>query len=120
MIDGIAAALVLSTALYLLALGLMALAAPARAAAFLERFASSAFAHYLEAAIRLAVGGAFVVHAEKMLHGGVFLAFGWILVATTVGLLLVPWRWHHRFAQWSVPLAVRRYLRIQPPLRPEP
>jgi hypothetical protein len=37
----------------------------------------------------------------------VFVAFGWVLLATTAVLLLVPWRWHQRFAQLSVPKAVR-------------
>ena len=29
------------------------------------------------------------------------------LIVTAVGLLLVPWRWHHRFGEWAIPLAIR-------------
>ena len=32
---------------------------------------------------------------------------GWAIVVTSVGLLLIPWRWHHRFGQWAIPLVVR-------------
>ena len=38
------------------------------------------------------------------MHGTlVFLGFGWILVVTTIPLLVLPWRWHHRLAQRIVP-----------------
>jgi uncharacterized protein YjeT (DUF2065 family) len=30
-----------------------------------------------------------------------------VLLVTTAGLLIVPWRWHHRFAQRVVPLFTR-------------
>jgi len=26
---------------------------------------------------------------------------------TAGALLLTPWRWHHRFGEWAVPLAIR-------------
>lgn len=32
-----------------------------------------------------------------------FAVFGGILIVTTIGLLLLPWRWHRRFAQRVVP-----------------
>ncbi len=34
--------------------------------------------------------------------------FGWIIIVTTAGLLLVPWQWHHEFGKWAIPLAIRR------------
>jgi hypothetical protein len=34
--------------------------------------------------------------------------FGWVLVGTTLILAFVPWQLHHRFAEWSVPMATRR------------
>jgi hypothetical protein len=40
-----------------------------------------------------------------------FKVFGWILVMTTVGLLLIPWQWHHRFGKWAIPFAIR-HLRL--------
>ncbi|HSC29128.1 MAG TPA: hypothetical protein VLD67_17765 [Vicinamibacterales bacterium] len=36
-----------------------------------------------------------------------FLGFGWILAVTAGGLLPTPWRWHRRFGEWAVPLAIR-------------
>jgi hypothetical protein len=80
---------------------------PSSAGGFLLGFAGSPSKHYLELAIRLLVGGSFVVLAPRMSFQGVFTIFGWILLATTAGLLLVPWRWHHRFAQRAVPQALR-------------
>ena len=29
------------------------------------------------------------------------------LAVRFVGLLLVPWQWHHRFGQWAIPLVIR-------------
>jgi len=38
-----------------------------------------------------------------------FNLFGWVLLVTSACLLLVPWRWHHRFAQFAV-TRVTRYI----------
>jgi hypothetical protein len=37
-----------------------------------------------------------------------FIISGWIMVLTTIGLSIIPWQWHHHFAQWTVPYATRR------------
>jgi len=103
----LALGLVCVTGLYFVGLAAVSLLAPARAGEFLMGFAGSAFAHYLELLIRFVVGGAFVLHAPRMLFTSVFVLFGWVLIITTAGLLAVPWRWHRRFAQWSVPYALR-------------
>ncbi|MBI3129799.1 MAG: hypothetical protein HYZ13_00430 [Acidobacteria bacterium] len=42
-----------------------------------------------------------------MLFPGAFRMFGWVLVITTGVLLLIPWRWHRRFAERAVPSATR-------------
>ena len=107
----LAAALVLLTGFYFVGLAVVSLVAPARAAHFLQGMAGSAFAHYLELLLRLVVGSAILVHAPRMLFPGVFVAFGWILVITTAVLFAIPWQWHHRFAQRSVPYALR-YLKL--------
>jgi uncharacterized protein YjeT (DUF2065 family) len=101
------AALVASTSLYLVGLGVAAFVAPALAARFLLGHAGSAFVHYLELLIRLAVGLAFLQQAPDMRFSAVFIAFGWVLVSTTLVLVVVPWRWHQSFAQRSVPQALR-------------
>jgi len=100
---------VVFTALYLLALGATSLAVPARASRFLLGFASSQSIHFIELFLRLIVGAALVVYAPRMFVSGAFNLFGWLLLVTTTCLLLVPWRWHHRFAQFAVP-RVTRYI----------
>jgi hypothetical protein len=98
---------VLLAGLYLVGLGFVALISPRRARAFLSGFARSAFVHYLELCIRLVVGVALVSYGPQMKSPQLFTACGWIIVLTTLGLLVVPWRWHRRFAAWSVPYATR-------------
>lgn len=108
MIASLAGLVVALAGLYLAALGVAALLAPARAGRFLLGFADSAPKHYLELALRLAVGGAMLVHAPRSVHPGAFEVAGWGLVGTTAVLSLLPWRWHHRFARAAVPRAMRR------------
>jgi len=107
MISLLASILVLLTGLYLIGLAVGLFLSPARATRFLGGFASSAFTHYLELVLRLIAGVALLLSAPRMLFSGFFIIFGWILVVTTVGLFAIPWRWHHRFAQWSIPRATR-------------
>lgn len=40
-----------------------------------------------------------------------FLALGWLIVGTAIVLMVLPWRWHHRFAQWAIPMVIR-HLRL--------
>jgi hypothetical protein len=98
---------VLLVAMYLIALAAIALWAPALAARFLGGFAGSPGSHYLELALRLIAGAAFLLHAPEMRFATAFTVFGWILIVTTAGLLAVPWRWHRRFAERTVPAATR-------------
>jgi uncharacterized protein YjeT (DUF2065 family) len=78
---------------------------------FLKLFASSAQAHYLEQFLRLVVGISIIIFSASMWHSYLFLIFGWLIVVTTVGLLLTPWRWHHQFAEKVIPMVIR-YLQI--------
>jgi uncharacterized protein YjeT (DUF2065 family) len=98
---------VLLAGVYLVALAAVALVSPRTAKRFLSSFASSAAAHFFEMFVRLVVGVALVSYAPHMKFPGVFTVFGWVIVVTTIGLLAVPWRWHRRFATWSVPYATR-------------
>ncbi len=91
---------------YFIALGVTSLFAPAKAKIFLLGFAGSPFKHYLELALRLIVGGSILVQAPHLIYPGAFTLFGWILIVTTVCLLFVPWKWHRRFAEKAVPIAV--------------
>lgn len=107
MIALLALTIVLAVATYLVALFALSVFAPERAVRFLGGFAADARAHYSEMALRLLAGGGFVAYAPFMLLSPLFLAFGWILLLTTVVLLVLPWRWHQRFAGRAVPFAIR-------------
>jgi hypothetical protein len=98
---------VLLAGLYFVALAAVALLAPARAASFLLGFAGSARLHYLELVLRCIAGAAFVLQAPQMRFGDAFALFGWMLLLTTAGLVLVPWRRHRAFARRAVPYATR-------------
>ena len=99
--------IVLLVGLYFVLLAAVALLAPARGASFLLGFAETARLHYLELALRCIAGIAFVLQAPQMRFAGAFALFGWMLLLTTAGLVLVPWRWHRAFAQRAVPYATR-------------
>ena len=107
MIKTLALGIVVLSGLYLCALATASLFAPSRTSRFLLGFATSQRVHFIELLVRFVVGGAFVIHAPSMFVPGVFRLFGLVLVVTTVCLLLLPWHWHHRFAQYAVPRATR-------------
>lgn len=98
---------ILLSALYLLALGAASLLAPARTGRFLQGFAGGPAVHYVELLLRIVVGAAFVQFAPNMLFASVFTLFGWTLLITTVFLIVLPWRWHRRFAQRVIPDAIQ-------------
>jgi hypothetical protein len=99
-------AIVLLFGLFLIALGGVSLLTPAKAKAFLLGFATSAFTHYLEMALRLVVGGSALYQAPHLSFSTAFTIFGWMLIATSAVLLVFPWKWHHRFAEKAVPHAL--------------
>lgn len=111
MITGAALAIVVAAGAYLVVLGSACLAAPARAGRFLSSFARSPRWHFAELLVRFLVGAALVLAAPDTPCPAVFAFGGWILVATTAGLALLPWSWHRRIAQATVP----RVLRALPP-----
>lgn len=107
MVETPAMGIVVLYGVYLCALAAVSILAPSRANRFLLGFAGSRQAHFLELLTRLVVGGAFLVHAPNMLVPRLFGIFGWVLVGTTACLLVLPWRWHRRFARYAVPRATR-------------
>jgi hypothetical protein len=107
MIAIVALAIVVLAALFFFGLAAASFLAPAHAASFLGGFAGSVRAHVLEMLVRIIVGWAFVVSAPSMRFSGAFRLFGWVLVISSIVLLLLPWRWHHRFAQHVVPPITR-------------
>lgn len=106
MLAALALTVVLLTGVYFCALGVASLLWPAKAGRFLLGFASSPRVHYIELSIRFLVGAALILHAPSMFAPTPVMFFGWILVITTTCILLIPWRWHHWFAQRAVPRAI--------------
>jgi len=100
-------AVVFAAGIYLLVLGVGALVRPETAKRFLGGHATTLPLHVLELALRVLVGGSLVVSAPRMPVSMAFLAFGWVLIGTSLILALVPWRLHQRFAAWSVPQATQ-------------
>ncbi|HYI12283.1 MAG TPA: hypothetical protein VEK57_24735 [Thermoanaerobaculia bacterium] len=107
MADVLLAVPVLLAGLYLVGLAAVAFISPQKAKLFLSSFASSPFAHFAELFSRLLVGVSLVLYAAQMKFSSLFTVLGWTIVVTTIGLFVAPWRWHRRFARWSVPLATR-------------
>lgn len=93
--------------LYLIGLAVVIALKPLLAERFIKSFATSARAHYTEQAARLTVGAGLVIFAPSMWYPNLFEGFGWLIIITTVGLLLVPWQWHNKFGRWAIPLAIR-------------
>ena len=107
----LAGIVVVGFGIFLIGLAGVVFVKPALAEGFFKSFASSARAHYLEQAFRLLIGTSILVFSPAMWHADLFRLVGWVIVATTVGLLLMSWRWHHRFGEWASPL-VLRYMRL--------
>lgn len=107
MIEAVALAVVATVGFFFLGLGIASLVAPQGASRFLLGFAGSASKHYLELALRVLAGSAFVLAAPRLPCSRVFGLFGWVLLGTTAVLIFVPWHGHRRFAQRVVPGALR-------------
>ena len=93
--------------LFLIGLAGVIATTPSLAERFLMSFASSARAHYTEQGLRLLVGAAIASFASSMWHPQLFKLFGWLIIVTAAGLLLIPWQWHNRFSTWVMPPVVR-------------
>lgn len=104
----ISGTLVAAFAIFLIWLAGVSLFNKPAAKKFLGKFASSARAHFTEQALRLLAGTGLIIFSSSMWYPTVFLVFGWILVITSIGLMLVPWRWHHEYAKWAIPLAINK------------
>jgi hypothetical protein len=98
--------------LYFVALAAVAILLPSRAAVFLGGFARTAPRHYLELLLRAIAGAALVVQAPRMPFATAFFTFGWMLVLTTAGLAMLPWRWHRAFAERAIPRITRHLITV--------
>ena len=106
LISAAALAIVVTAAMYLLALGGTALVRPESARQFIGAHATTRTLHFTELGLRILAGASLIITAPHAAFTPVFLLFGWVLVASSVVLAIVPWRLHQRFAAWSVPQAM--------------
>ena len=103
----LAGTVVVAFGLFLIALTGVVFVKPALAERFFLSFASSARTHYAEQVVRLLVGASLVVLSPVMWQAGMFRLIGWAIVISSVVLMLLPWRLHHRFGQRVLPIVVR-------------
>ena len=95
-------------ALFLVLLALASFFLPKRASMFLNGFAASLRAHLIEMFLRLCAGGSLVIVSKRMAFSEWFYIAGWLIVVTSLLLLLIPWKWHNAFAKIVVPPLTNR------------
>lgn len=110
-INVVSGIVVVGFSLFLIGMAVLIVFNPSVAERFLRSFASSASAHYTEQGLRLNVGVSIVNFADSMWCPNVFRIFGWAIIVSTAGLLLIPWRWHHKFAARVMP-PIYRHLKL--------
>jgi hypothetical protein len=103
----LATLVVIVSAFLLIGFAVTAYARPKLAEDFLMSFASSPRTHYLEQTFRLVLGTSIVVLAPTMWQTTVFSVLGWSLVVSSIVLILLPWKVHHRFGERVLPTLVR-------------
>jgi len=109
--SSVAALVVISFGVALMAFSASAFARPARVERFLLAFASTARAHYIEQAARIIIGASLILLSPSMWQSGLFRLFGWAIVLSSLVLICLPWRWHDRLGERMRPMLVR-YLRL--------
>lgn len=106
-----AGALVGMFGIFLFGLAVLCAFLPAKAGRFLDLFASTQPAHFIEQFLRLLIGTALIFFSSQMWFSNLFYYFGWIIVITAVALLVIPWRLHQRFSLLTIP-QVKRHLKL--------
>jgi hypothetical protein len=91
---------------YLLILGALVFIRPAVVIRFFEGFASSGRLNFLEFALRLIAGLAFVAVSPETKIPVVFFWFGAVLVITAIPMMFL-YRFHKSQAVWAIPFAKR-------------
>lgn len=107
-VETLAFVIVVLAGIWLVGLAAGAFFKPNGVKEFFDKFASSAFAHFVEMFLRLVAGASFIIYAPHMTFSTVFKAFGWLLIGTTAVLIFVPWKLHRKFADRSLPIVTDR------------
>lgn len=104
----IATALIITlTGLALIVFFGLTLVAKDKAISFMQGFASSPLTHFFEQILRIIVGAALVAHSPKVAFELFFNVLGWLMILSSVGLILIPWRWHKKFADLVIPTVIQ-------------
>ncbi len=98
--------IVWAAAVYLMILGALIFVRRAIVHRFLDGFVSSKGVNFLEAALRLIVGLAFMGVSPETKLPLVFFGFGVVLAATAIPMMLF-YKFHKRQATWSITFAKR-------------
>lgn len=98
---------VVASAMLLIGVTVLVFTKSAVAERFFRGFASSARTHFAEQIFRVVFGGSLVIYSSAMWQTGVFRLIGWLLVVSSVVLMLLPWQWHHRFGQKILPMFIQ-------------
>jgi hypothetical protein len=106
LLDPLARLLVALAGAYLLTLGALAWLRPSAAARYLLGFATTPTRHALELSLRGALAWALWRWAPHAPWPVALTAAAAVLGLTTAAMAVLPWRWHQRFAAWSVPQAL--------------
>lgn len=93
--------------LYLISLLVITISYTTLAVSYFISFASSARAHYLEQILRLIVGMSMLSFSKSMLYAQFFELFAWIIILSTIVLILTPWTWHNKLGKRVIPLTIR-------------
>ncbi len=91
---------------YLLALGVLAFLRPASVNRFLDGYVTSKGINFLEAALRLVAGLAYMAVSPDMQLSALFFTFGAILAISAIPMMLL-YETHKRYAAWAIPFAKR-------------
>lgn len=84
--------------LFIAGVGVLQAFKPARALSILTQAGSTNLINYGELLIRMIPGGALIIYAPFSRLQDIFFYLGWILVITSVVLILIPRRIHHQYA----------------------
>jgi hypothetical protein len=101
-----ALSVVAAAGVFLVVLGIMALATPRKVRAFLLGFAAIPTRHYFELGVRMTVGFAFILASPQLPASAIFFIAGAVLLGTTMLMAVLPFRLHQAFAKRSVPTAI--------------
>lgn len=107
----LALVVILAFALWIAAAGGAALASPAVARSWIGRFATSHAVNWAEQAWRGSAGIALLVRGPASHWPHAFTVAGWVLVISSLALLIIPLQWHAGYARfWAakLPLPVVR------------